>query len=212
MLKGHARFVVHRKPPSHYLEYVVAGKSPIILIPGIFGKWTFLQDLGDDISKKGHPVFIVSKLGYNLAGIPASSKIVRELIERYNLENVILIGHSKGGLIGKYLLLHKNEDERIKGLIAIATPFSGTRSVQRIPLSLYREVSPQSKLIQELKSHTEVNSRIVSIFPEFDNLVSSESGSWLDGAKNIALKTSGHHNILFTQQLRDVVGRSIVSF
>lgn len=206
LLRGYLSMLIHKNPPSHYLDFVVKGKVPIILIPGISNKWGFLKYLGDKISAKGHPVYIVPKLKFNSFDIPTSAKIVREIIDKNNLENAVIIGHSKGGLIGKYFLIHENKDNKIKGLIAIGTPFSGSGLAKRFPRISFKELTPESKIIQELNFHKEVDSKIISIMPEFDNHIWHEKGSFLEGALNIKVPTKGHHKILFD---KDVIKKII---
>ena len=206
LLYGILLMLIHKNPPRHYLDFVVKGKVPIILIPGISNKWGFLKHLGDSISRKGHPVHTVNKLKFNFLDISTSAKIVREIIDKNNLEKAIIIGHSKGGLIGKYLLIHENKDNRIKRLIAIGAPFSGSKLAKISPRISFKELTPESKIIQEMNSHKEVNSKIVSIMPGFDNHVWHEKGSNLEGAINITVPTYGHHKILFD---KDVINKII---
>ncbi|HEV2339471.1 MAG TPA: hypothetical protein VGT05_01750 [Patescibacteria group bacterium] len=182
------------KPPSYYLEHE-EGKSPVILLPGIIERWGFLRKIGDAVSQAGHAVYVVPSLGDNLHTIQDSARITREVIEKNNLNHVVLIAHSKGGLIGKYLLVHDNEDGRIDTLIAIATPFSGSPVAGVVPFTPFKELLPGSEVIRELQSHEEVNGQIVSIFPEFDNHI--PSGSYLQGAENIRIHEKGHHKVLF---------------
>lgn len=201
LLLGKLFMYIYKNPPKHYLDYVVKGKNPVILIPGNSNKWGFLKKLSDAISHLGHPVYVVEKLGSNLFDIPTSAKIVREIIDKNNLENVILLGHSKGGVVGKYILIHENKDNKISRLIAISAPFSGTNIVNNLPYKSFRELSPKSKIIQEINSNSEVNSKIVSIMPEFDNHVWSDKGSNLSGATNITVPTKGHHKIVFDKHV-----------
>lgn len=203
LLYGILLMFIHKNPPSHFLDFVVKGKVPIILIPGISNKWGFLKHLGDSISHKGHPVYIANKLELNFFDIPTSAKIVRSIIDKNNLEKVIIIGHSKGGIVGKYLLVHENNDDKIIRLIAIAAPFSGTNIVNHLPYKSFKELSPKSRIIKELNSNSnsKVNSKIVSIMPEFDNHVWQEKGSYLEGALNIKVSIKGHHKIVFDKDV-----------
>ena len=66
MVKGALQGILYHTPPKHYLEYTEEGKVPVILIPGVLCKWSFLKHLGDKMSLAGHPVYIVPELGYNL--------------------------------------------------------------------------------------------------------------------------------------------------
>lgn len=198
---GKVLMLVHTNPPKHYLDYVIEKKVPVILIPGISSRWGFLKYLGDTISRLGHPVYIVSKLGSNWLDIPASAKLVREIVDKNNLENAIIIGHSKGGLIGKYFLIHENKDNKIKGVIAIGAPFSGSRIVHHFPGIAFRELAPGSNIIKDISSNTKVNSKIISIMPVFDNHVWSEKKSYLEEALlNITFPVKGHHKIVFDKK------------
>ena len=107
MIHGSVTGLLHHKAPAHYLGHIQEGKVPIILIPGVLGRWGFLKNLGDKISLEGHPVYIVQSLKYNLFSIPESAKIIRKIVDTIKKEtphfsNAIIIAHSKGGLIGKY--------------------------------------------------------------------------------------------------------------
>ncbi len=208
-LNAHRRNFQYPKPPDHYLEYVIEGKAPVVLIPGLAEKWGFLKEIADDISMSGHPVFTIPELGYHTQNIPSSAKTVSEQIKKNKLQNVILITHSKGGLVGKHLLVYENEEDRIKGLIAIATPFSGSNPAKFIPHPSFKEVIPKSTVIEDLMAHDEVNDRIVSIYPMYDNHLLNKGGSILEGANNIELKVYGHHTILVSKELLESVNRSI---
>lgn len=200
--RGWSSMYIHRNPPKHYLGHIVEGKAPVILIPGITNRWGFMKKLGDRISLEGHPVYIVPRLGYNLVDIPTAAKIVQEVINENKLEDVIIVAHSKGGLIGEYLLTC---DKRIKKLIAVATPFYGSHLAKFFKLKAFKELSPESKIITELNLNEEVNKRIISLVPVFDNHVWHQSGSFLKGAKNIKVEVSGHHKILFSGQVADQI-------
>lgn len=196
---------IYRKPPAHYLGYVVDQKKPVILIPGVFSKWQFLKVVADPLSLLGHPVYAIDHLGYNTKEIHQAAKLIWELIEEKNLKHVVVVAHSKGGLIGKHLLAFHNQEERIEKVIAIATPFGGSTLAGRMPHSAFKELAPESKSIKTLSEKKEVNHRIVSIFGVFDNHVWPESSCYLEGAKNIQVDVHGHHKILFNKKVREII-------
>jgi len=196
---------IFRKPPSHYLGHIEDTKPPIILIPGIFEKWHFLQAIADPLSLKGHPVYALEHLGYNTKAIPGAAKLVRELIDEKNLRDIIIIAHSKGGLIGKYLLAFCNHDNRVKKVIAIATPFGGSRPARFILGEKFKELSPDGETIQKLHRVKGVNDKIVSIFGIFDNHIWPESSSRLEGAENIQVEAYGHHRILNNKKVIEII-------
>jgi len=207
--RGHGLAFLSRKPPAHYLNYVEKGRAPIVLIPGIYTKWHFLKAIADPLSRRGHPIYAIDKLGYNTDEVRNAAKLVRGFIDEKNLQNVIIVAHSKGGLIGKYLLVRYNEDSRVRKMIAIATPFGGSCLVHLIPHRAAKELAPESEIVHELKNEKDVNRSIVSIFGLFDNHVWPTSSCRLDGAKNIQLPVYGHHKILFSKETRDIVFREV---
>ncbi len=215
MFRGALASLVYRKPPKHYLGHVVEGKIPVMLLPGILGTWSFMKPLGDAMSKLGHPVYVLPELGYNLSNIPDSAALLRSCIDRILLDppkRFVLVAHSKGGLIGKYFLAHHNTDNAVLGMVSVATPFSGSAMAKLIPLDSFRELDTDSKIIRDLSLHTEVNAKIISIFPEYDNHVWAKERSFLQGAENIEVPVSGHHKVVFSEKVRTIVLASIDKF
>lgn len=200
---GHV-FIV-QKPPAHYLGYTKENKAPIILIPGMFSKWNFLKSIADPLSLKGHPIYVLGHLGYNTQEIHHASKLVHDFIEEKGLDKIIVVSHSKGGLVGKHVLAFHNRQNKVKKLITIATPFGGSEIAKIAPLKSVRELVPESEIIQTLQQKKEVNNKIVSIFGVFDNHVWPESSCRLEGAKNIQVNAYGHHKILASKEVVEAV-------
>ncbi|HBI25662.1 MAG: acetyltransferase and hydrolase with the alpha/beta hydrolase fold protein [Candidatus Wolfebacteria bacterium GW2011_GWC2_39_22] len=200
----------YAKPPQQYMDYVVAGKCPIIILPGILSRWAFMKPLADTLSRAGHPVYVVPALGNNLLHIEESARIVRALIDEHAIRGAIIVAHSKGGLIGKQYMEFYNEDERVVGMVSLATPYTGSAMARIVPHKAFVELDPNSKAVAQLRSHTKANGRIISLIPEFDNHVWAEKGSWLAGAfDNIVLPVQGHHAIVFSRYAEAVVQQSI---
>jgi len=200
-----------RTPPKHYLGHIKEGKTPIVLIPGVYEKWHFLKALADPLSLAGHPMYVLEHLGYNTKAIHHSAKIVRELIDEKKLHSVIILAHSKGGLIGKHILAFDNADDRVRKVIAIATPWKGSNIVRIFRHKSFTELHPESKIIKKLHEQGHVNNKIVSIFGEFDNHVWPTESCRLEGADNIQVEVWGHHKILFNRNVRDIVMKEVES-
>ena len=210
LVQGHWRMFKYKEPPKHYLGYLVKGRAPLILVPGTHSTWPFLKPIADKLSLLGHPVYILPRLGYNTSKIAASAKIVRDLIMEKGLKNVIIIAHSKGGLIGKKVLISHNRDKRVKKLIAIATPFGGSEAVRYLPLKTLEELHPKNKTLLNLQKHPEINSGIVSIYGLWDNHVWPTESCRLSGAKNIKVRVMGHHKILNNTQVLRAIKKEIL--
>ncbi len=207
LVKGVMAF--RRVPPKHYRQDKAPGNVPVILLTGLSLRWSFLQHLGDRISRAGHPVYAIPNLRRNFISVSESAQFTREVIEEHDLKRVIIVSHSKGGIIGKYLLAHFNKDKRIHTVIAVATPFSGSRLARMIPHRAIREMLPDSRLIKELQAKKAVNKNIISIIPEFDNHIWAEEGSYLKGARNIKVQVRGHHRIVFDKKVEDTIMKTL---
>ena len=211
LARGSAHMYWHRQPPRHYLGYVEAGKVPVLLLPGIALGWGFLKPLGDQISRAGHPVYAVPDLRLNFKAIAESAAIARQVIKQHDLRDVIIMAHSKGGLIGKRLMVDDKPDPRFKGMIAVGTPFAGSRIAKAIPHPAYIELWPESPRVAELSAERAVNARIISIRPKFDNHIWPAESSYLEGAaQNLTLEVKGHHKILFNPAVRTKILALIV--
>jgi len=203
--KGILLGYLYADAPHNYQPRTHTLKPPVILLAGLAERWGFLKTIGDFIAKNNYPVYIVPKLKSNFKTVSESAAIINEIIEKNNLKNVIILGHSKGGTIGKYMLLHHNQKERIIGVIAIATPFKGTLLCKIFPHKAYNEFIPQSQLIQNLQRNIKHNQKIISIAPQWDNHIWPQNGSYLEGAENIKLTINGHHRILFHKELQRII-------
>ncbi|MDO8336850.1 MAG: alpha/beta hydrolase [Microcella sp.] len=178
--------------------------APVLLIPGVFETWHYLEAIGDRLTAEGHPVHFLERLGLNRHPIEETAALVREHLEELDLRDVVIVGHSKGGLIGKQLMTVEDRDERISRLIAINTPFPGA-PLARYTVSAWREFAPDRPVIRSLAQATEVNGRIVSIFSAFDQYIPGSSR--LDGATNVKLPLVGHFRVLEDPLVLDEVAR-----
>jgi pimeloyl-ACP methyl ester carboxylesterase len=200
-LEWQIRSLSRRRPPAYHQGR--PGKAPIILIPGVYEPWPYLLPLAQSLHQAGHPVYFVQELGYHTMQIPAAAETVRRLIDRHCLRDAVLIAHSKGGLVGKYALAHLNSDDAIARLIAIAAPFSGSVYASFWIIPAVRVFSPRSPIIRELVANAAANTKIISIYGQFDPHI--PGGSYLEGATNIELPVMGHFRILGQAALKQAV-------
>jgi hypothetical protein len=199
------RDVFGRADPHAFLKRP-GPRAPVVLIPGVYERWQFLRPIGDHLSKSGHPVHVLPALRWNTVSVSDGSKLVLDLLEERDLRSVIIVAHSKGGLIGKQAMLHDTSG-RIDRMVAIATPFSGSVYARFLIGATLRAFSPTNAALRSLGAQLEVNSRITSIWGTFDPHI--PGGSELSGATNIKLKASGHFRPLGTRELRDAVDAAL---
>jgi pimeloyl-ACP methyl ester carboxylesterase len=168
--------------------------TPIVVIPGVYETWRFLEPLIRALHDRGHPVFVVDALSWNNRPVVEAAELVSRFLAEHDLHNIVLVSHSKGGLIGKYVMSAGRERSRVTSMLAVAAPFVGSVYARFLVLPSLRIFSPKNATILALAHDESVNSRIVSIYGEFDPHV--PAGSELVGAKNVRLDTGGHFRVL----------------
>lgn len=206
VVRRQARGLLERSDPACYLD-PAATAPPVLLLPGIYERWQFLRPVADLLRELGHPVHVLTRLRWNTAPVDTSAEQVAAYLEELDLRDVLVVAHSKGGLIGKYTMLHEDPDGRVARMIAIATPFAGSLYARFLPHPHLRLFSPRDRTLRALGDQLEVNARITSIWGAFDPHI--PGGSRLQGAVNVPLRTSGHFRIIGQAELLGAVERAV---
>jgi hypothetical protein len=208
----------------------------VVLLPGVYEHWTFLRPLGDALAAAGHRVRVVHGLGVNRRGVPETAdRLARMLADLPHAPaGRVLVAHSKGGLIGKHLLVKSGAAAAaaveaseggdpaeaaaaarepgmpplgVLGLVAVATPFGGARRARLFFVPSIRAFLPGDETIVMLGRETSVNGRIVSVFGPYDPHI--PEGSALDGATNVLVPTPGHFRVLASPRTHEAVREGI---
>lgn len=168
--------------------------SPVVVIPGVYENWQFMLPLITGLHRAGHPVHVVTLLQRNRLDVPVAARLVAEHIATARLNDAVIVAHSKGGLIGKYVMLALDPELRIDRMVAVCTPFSGSRYARYLLIPSLRVFSPRNALTLEMAREEAINRRITSIYGAYDPHI--PEGSILPGARNIRIPTAGHFRIL----------------
>jgi pimeloyl-ACP methyl ester carboxylesterase len=174
----------------------------IVVIPGVYESWKFVRPLVEELHAHGHPVHVVEQLRHNRRPVAEMAERVEAHLEEHDLTDVVIVAHSKGGLVGKQVMIGPS-GSRIRGMVAVATPFGGSRYAQLMWLPTLRIFAPRNATIVALGLQSAANAAIVSIYAEFDPHIPERSE--LIGATNIVLDTGGHFRILADPRVLDEV-------
>lgn len=100
--------VFRRSTPTRY-STGDPGLPAIVLLPGVYETWLFLEPAATRLNAAGFKVFTVPELGTNRLTVPESAALVTaalaKLAAAHDVSAFILLAHSKGGLIGKHVML-----------------------------------------------------------------------------------------------------------
>jgi len=190
-LLGQARAAFSRTDPD---DLAAGDKAPVLIIPGIYESWHFMRPLIDVLHTNGHPVHVVTPLRTNRRPVVPSAGIVADYLRDRDLHDVVIVAHSKGGLIGKYLMTQLDPEGRVVRLIAVSTPFSGSRYARFMLMPSLRAFAGSNPHLAALAADDSLNNKVVSIFGRFDPHI--PEGSVLPGAENVLIDTGGHFRIL----------------
>jgi pimeloyl-ACP methyl ester carboxylesterase len=206
VLRWQVRSLLRRRP-AWAQQTPDARGVPVLLLPGIFESWRFLEPLGLRLAEAGHPVHVVD-LGFNSRPVAALARRVSTAIAAAEVDGAVIVAHSKGGLIGKQLMLDElrradrgGPAPRVLGMVAINTPFGGSRYAGLVPFASVRAMSPTA--LRAFAGQRQVDDRITSVYASWDPHV--PEGSELVGATNVRVRPRGHFRVLGIRSVQDAV-------
>ncbi|WUV20725.1 alpha/beta fold hydrolase [Streptomyces sp. NBC_01485] len=123
---------------------------------------------------------------------------IEEICERTGSRQVDVVGHSLGGLIARYYVQRLGGDVRVRTLVTLGTPHSGTRVA---PLAnahpIVRQMRPGSEVIEELSRPAPgCRTHFVSFWSDLDHLMDPLETACVDHpdllAQNVRVTGIGH--------------------
>lgn len=187
------------------------GEDTVVLIAGLATNWRFMWQLGDVLAHAGFRVEVLPQLGRMTADVSdLATEVTRALRASERDRPVVLVTHSKGGLVAKRVLLRDPECELVAGAVTLSAPFQGAVAARMVrgEFRLLRNVvklRPGTPSTLELAGRAEANSRIVTISPLIDEIVGKRGP--LPGARNIAVSVIGHNRLLAMPRVQQLVVR-----
>ncbi|WP_425953422.1 esterase/lipase family protein [Xylanimonas sp. McL0601] len=197
------RSVIAAGDPDRFAHPPSRRAPDVLILPGVLEPWPFLSPVAERLHRAGHAVYVVPGLGFHVQDLPEAVDVVAEVLAERDLRDVVLLAHSKGGLVGKLLMSDPRVGDRVRGLVAIASPFAGSRLARLLPMRAVRVFRPDGPDIVALRRVVDVDARIVSVFGAWDPII--PEGSVLAGARNVQLSTPGHFRVLADPRLPEVV-------
>jgi pimeloyl-ACP methyl ester carboxylesterase len=184
-------------------DYHSGDGRPCIVIPGVYETWYFMKPVIEALHESGHPVFVITDLRHNRRPVLESAELVARFVADRGLDDVFVAAHSKGGLIGKYAMLKIDPENRLVRMVAVATPFSGSRYANWAPNRTLRAFRANDPITSMLAAEDLVNDRITSVFGTFDPVI--PESSVLPGARNVELDVGGHFAVLTHPRTLEIV-------
>ncbi|WP_153813412.1 alpha/beta fold hydrolase [Streptomyces sp. SUK 48] len=186
---GTARLPVRPGPPVVLLHGFIDNRSVFVLLRRSLG-----QHGGQRVESLNYsPLTCDIRTAAELFG-----RHVEEICARTGSDRVDIVGHSLGGLIARYYVQCMGGDLRVRTLVTLGTPHSGTRVA---PLAdahpIVRQMRPGSQVIEELgRPAPGCRTRFVSFWSDLDPLMDPLETACLDhpdlDAHNVRVTGIGH--------------------
>lgn len=207
-------------------------EHPVLLLYGFGATRRVFSILERRLRKDGFGVFSFNLGGifdtFNTSCIEEMAQLVHEKVERlcqrYDLKKISVIGHSKGGLIGRYYVKRLGGSNRVKTLITLGTPHGGNPWALVglfSPLGLFSrslwQMYPMSPFIRNLqKGPWPKHVRFVSIYSKEDRVCFYKSSilDIPDGAhymKNVLVPGLSHSDYLIRKTAYSLIKKELLT-
>ena len=197
---------------------------PVLLLHGFLATPRVVTGLAARLARSGYRTHDVDLGGrFNARPIEELARVVAERIEQLVRDHpharIDLVGHSEGGLIGRYYVQKLNGACRVRHLVTLGTPHRGTPWAYsgylfgRVVPSL-RQMAPGSALLRDLTDDGFPDDvRLTSIYSQQD-LVCPPSSFRLQvgrGAhlKNVEVARRGHLDLVLSTRIASIIQREL---
>jgi triacylglycerol lipase len=201
---------------------------PVLLLYGLLSTRRSCEVLERRLRGDGYGVFSIDLGGlggaFNTRGIDECAERVRDKVERlyarYPLGPLSIIGHSKGGLIGRYYVERLGGDARVRTLVTLGTPHQGTpraylgcATVGWFAPSVW-QMTPRSAFLRRLNlGPWPAGVRLVSVYSAADGCTPFPSGRLAlhgpEAGENVELPGLRHRDFLVSRSAYQVVLRAL---
>jgi pimeloyl-ACP methyl ester carboxylesterase len=198
------RYTLHGLPPVQrglMVGDVEAAGTPILLVHGVVDNRSIFTVLRRGLRRRGFGR--ITAINYS-----PLSEDVREVAERLaetveavcadtGYERLHVIGHSMGGLVGRYYVQRMGGDARVHTLVTLGTPHAGTSAARLVPHPVVRQLRPGSDIVTELAAPAPgCRTRMLSFWTDLDQMVIPKRSARLEHpdlmARNVFVRGVGH--------------------
>jgi triacylglycerol esterase/lipase EstA (alpha/beta hydrolase family) len=187
------------------------GPRPVIVLHGYAMNRANFLPLAYRMARAGlGPVFGFEywTLGRVAAGARQLGWFVDEVRKATGAAHVDLVGHSMGGVVGRYYVAFAGGDGVVQHLITLGSPHGGT-DVSAVGIGHpARELVLGSKLLARLAASSPAHTRLTTIWSRADALVPGDRQRPIPAAETILYDDLGHVALLGSRRVaRDVIER-----
>ncbi|MFJ4202616.1 esterase/lipase family protein [Streptomyces sviceus] len=189
-------------PENGAAQLPTEAKPPVVLLHGFIDNRSVFVLLRRSLAQHGRQQ--IESLNYSplTCDIRTAAELlgrhIEQICERTGSERVDVVGHSLGGLIARYYVQRLGGDSRVRTLVTLGTPHSGTRVA---PLAnahpIVRQMRPGSEVLEELTQPAPgCRTYFVSFWSDLDHVMDPLEAACIDHAdlmaQNVRVSGIGH--------------------
>ncbi|MFI6852138.1 esterase/lipase family protein [Streptomyces sp. NPDC050416] len=189
-------------PTAGAAQLPTEAKPPVVLLHGFIDNRSVFVLLRRSLAQHGRQQ--IESLNYSplTCDIRAAAELlgrhIEEVCERTGAQQVDVVGHSLGGLIARYYVQRLGGDTRVRTLVTLGTPHSGTRVA---PLAnahpIVRQMRPGSPVLEELtRPAPGCRTHFVSFWSDLDHVMDPLETACIDHpdltVQNVRVTGIGH--------------------
>ena len=187
-------------------------QNPIILVHGYMMRGLVMYPIKRRLNKDGYKnvyLFTYSPPWLNIDDFSLQLKDKIEFVKKERgVEKVDLICHSMGGLVALNYINNHDGVKNIDRLIALGTPFGGSKLWSFSIGKCGKEMRPGSEFLKKI-SMPQAGIRATAIYTTFDEMVIPYEYSKLEWADNIEMNYIGHVGLLFDSKAYKIIREAL---
>lgn len=166
----------------------LSAATPILLVHGFADNRTAFAVLGQALRKRGFGV--VHCVNYSVltaltGDVRSAAGELAQQVERIcgatGAQQVHVVGHSLGGLVGRYYVQRLGGDAWVHTLVTLGTPHQGTMTAYLLPTPVLHQLRPDSDIMAELAAPSPgCATRFVALWSELDGWIVPQHNARLD--------------------------------
>lgn len=144
----------------YFFDNYTEGKIPVLFVHGAGGTPLDWKTIIDNLDKKiFYPLVVSYPSGIKLSHtVEILSDKVQQIMTKFNMNNIIIIAHSMGGLVSKSLIKKLNKTDKVVNLfITLSTPWNGhdgASNTEKLPYYIpsWNDMKKNSRFLLSLKN------------------------------------------------------------
>lgn len=183
---------------------VEAAGTPIILLHGVVDNRTIFTLLRRGLRRRGFGRVVAlnySPLSQDIRTVARRLAIlVEEVCRETGYERVHVIGHSMGGLVGRYYVQRMGGHERVHTVVTLGSPHGGTVPARYFPIPVSQQMAPGSDVVRELDEPAgECGTRFLALWSDLDQMIIPKRNARIIhpdlNARNVFVRGVGHMSL-----------------